>query len=715
LSKIKGPFKFLVFLFFILAALRTGFAQIPQDYHYQKELRSFIGSLKAEDFEVEIQELDLSEVYNLTDDQLFRTWILLENRGREVPDFSGLLRNARYFTLRELEKNGTVNMNIGRNEFHDPISTAWWSIWDYPGNPYYGSRAVKLRAAVTAMVDMMMLERYHEDGRGRRADFAGTSLLRMGYVYDAAKDILPEDIRQYYEEGMLRLFSRIEEWGPTLIHADMDMFAVAGVWAVAESMESDPLRERAGRYVRRVFEGAYREAGYIHHGGGFDPSYQGITLGFAGWAAMLSRDSFLIEKVDQMSRLKAYLSFPDPDGEWHGPSNFATSNDAGSPNDGWESYQRDIGLAMLSKEARYLIWSGRDRPDWYATGMYPPGVLRERVAANLQNISHRILNEGRSDLSPKPWREDHWTNLGPFAHQYYKQGSYREFWEMQENGSPLMNAPVNRSGTYTETFRDEFLVAKRPSFAAVIHTGGLSDWGDEKKISGLGGGGISVFWKAETGAVVLGKQKGFQNDKTGPDRWEDWMNWPVHAISGETAAGHPFSSARQRNPRSVYSVSEADPSVEVSGTLNDRYADPENALEGEISYKRIYKVKGNGLSVRSAVLSDDENSLNHLYEIIPVFIDNRQDISVNIYFRTEDGEWVQATSEPKGNIVEVKIERFNGTVHISLDNPATVRLSPAEWSVDYQTQSRARNILISFPEFTSGGERTSSEISYTLH
>lgn len=714
MSPTKVTFIFLGFLLILPAAFEHIFAQIPQDYRYQKKLRSYIGSLSAEDFEVDIQELDLSEVYNLTDEQLFRTWILRENRGREVPDFSGLRRNARYFTLPELEKNGTVNMNIGRKGFHDPISTAWWAIWDYPGNPYYGSRAVKLRAAVTAMVDMMMLERYHEEGKGRRADFAGTSLLRMGYVYDAVKDILPENVRNYYEEGMLRLFSRIEQWGPTFIHADMDMFAVAGVWAVAESMGSDPLRERARRYVQRVFDGAYREAGYIHHGEGFDPSYQGITMGFAGWAAMLSRDPFLIEKVDGMSRLKAYLSFPDPDGEWHGPSNFATSNDAGSPNDGWESYQRDIGLAMLSKEARYLVWSGRDRPDWYLTGLYPSAVLRERVAMDLQNISDRMISEGTSDLSPNPWKEDHWTNLIPFAHQYYIDGSYREFLEMQENDSPLMKAPVNRSGTYTETFGDEFLVAKRPSFAAVIHTGRLSDWGDEANLSGLGGGGISVFWKAETGSVLLGKQKGFQNNTSGPDKWDDWMNWPVHAISGETAGGHPFSSARQREPNSIYSVEEGDTSVKVSGTLNDRYTDPQNGIEGEFSYQRTFEVTTGGLSVRSAVLSDGRDALHRLYEIIPVFIDNRQDLSVKIYFRTENSEWIQATSKPVDDIVEVKIERFSGAVHISFDDPATVQLSPAEWSVDYQTRSRARNILVSFPEPASN-EPGSRVISYTLH
>ena len=48
--------------------------------------------------------------------------------------------------------------------FAEPGDTVWWAGWDYPGNPYRGSRAVRNRAFVMAAVDMIMLDKLHESG-----------------------------------------------------------------------------------------------------------------------------------------------------------------------------------------------------------------------------------------------------------------------------------------------------------------------------------------------------------------------------------------------------------------------------------------------------------------------------------------------------------------------------------------------------------------------
>ncbi|WP_340102832.1 T9SS type A sorting domain-containing protein [Rhodohalobacter sp. 8-1] len=700
----------------ILVALLTllfhsGYAQLPQDYQYQVELRNYMASLSESDFNIEITGLNYQDVNILPEDELFKTWILRINRGRSHPSFEGITRRARYFTLEEIERDGAVYMDIGRGEFHDPIATAWWANWDFSGNPYYNSRAIKLRAAITVMVDMIMLERYHAEGKGRRSDFAGTSLLRMGYVYGIVKDVLPNSVRQAYEEGMVRLMSRIEDWGPTLIHADMDMFAVAGVWAVAESMDSNDMRQRARDYVSRLFDGAYRDAGYIHHGGGFDPSYQGITFAFVGWAAMISKDPFLLEKMEEMSRLKAYLSFPDPDGKWHGPSNFATSNDAGSPNDQWGPYHRDIGISMLTDEAKYLIGSGKDRPHWYMVGIPEPWELQEITISDLRRISDRIILDGKSDREPAVWSEDHWTNIINFAQEYYIDGFYQELKDLKSKDSPLLKAPLERSENYTENFGDELLIAKRDSFALAIHTGPLSYWGDETNISGLGGGGVSTFWTVETGPVILGKQRGFQNNSTGPDRWEDWELWPVHAISGTTENGKPFSSARQRLPESTFETNDSTISVRVSGVLNDRYAAPDNALQGEVTYRRKFEVGNNGLLVESSLMSDGIDNFKKLYEIVPIFIGNRQEIGVNIFFRSQKSDWIEATAQLQYEIDQVRIDRFNGSIYIKFDQPQAVRLSPEIWSTDYQTRSEARNIMI---DLTGVNEIGEYKISYSI-
>ncbi|WP_340102834.1 T9SS type A sorting domain-containing protein [Rhodohalobacter sp. 8-1] len=699
----------------VLAGSYSLQAQLPQNHAYQVELRNFMGSLSEEDFDVELRPLTFQEAYFDDGDKVFRSWILRENRGRNHPTFAGLSRQARYFTLSEIERGGEVYLDVGRGQFVSPIETAWWAGWDYPGNPYYNHEGVKLRAAVAAMVDMMMLERYHEDGKGRRSDFAGTNLLRYGYTYSAVKDVLPEPVRAAFEEGMVRLFSRIEEWGPTLIHADMDQFAVAGVWAAAESMDSDDLRRRAREYVAGVYEGAYHEAGYIDHGGGFDPSYQGITFFFASWAALLSDDPFLKERLSQMSKLKAHLSFPEPDEKWTGPSHFATSNDAGSPNDQWGPLHRDIGVGMISDEAKYLLWSGKQRPHWYLEGLPEISSMLWEIESDFRRMSNRITDDGVSDRTPATWSENHWTNGPMAAQEYYMDGAYRAYKDLLDSNSPLMKAPMERDEQFSHQFGDDFLIAKRDNFGLAVHTGQLSRWGSETKISGLSGGGISAFWTKETGSVILGLQKGFQNSTTGPDKWEEWRIWPVHAISGETAAGQPFSSARQKRPKSVYAMNEGDPSVQVSGAINDDNAAPDNAITGEMSYHREFTVKEDGVRVHSRVESDGTDELRHLYEMIPIYLGDRQELNVEIFFKPVTSTWVEATADPVENVMQVRVDRFEGSIIIEFDEPQTLQLSPEVWTTRYQTRSRARNVMVSLLNNNSTDEGLNYGVVYSIY
>ncbi len=713
----------IILSFFILAAAAVpAYAQLPQYHDYQLTLRDYLGTLNQGDFEVELSGLGYDDSYFENADDLFRMWIMLENRGRLAPSSRGFRTEARFYTLSEIERDGNVYMDVG-NWFIEPVQTAWWAQWDYPGNPHYGSRAVKLRAFVAAAVDMMMLDDYHENqGRGMRSDFLGASLIRFGYTYGVVQDILPENVRDAYEYGMRKMFGKIEDWGPTGIHADMDQFALVGMWYVADSMDDEGLRQRAADYMHRLYDNNYNRAGFMDHGGGYDGSYQGITFYFNTWAALASQNEFLQEKVGEMSRLKGALTFPEPDGDWLSPSHFATANDEGPAKDQWAPYQRDYGKAMLSDDAKYLIWSGRNWPAWYNTGVPDESELRSNIASDIHreglqdNIGHDVIRP--SSRQPQIWSENHWLRRGTaIAYEYYRDGFYQEMRDLKQMDSPVLKAPFEREENFTEQFGDDFLVAKRNGYGIAVHTGGLSGWGDHTRVAGLSGGALSVFWTPQTGSVIMGRSRGYQNPED-PDRWEDWRLWNTHAISGVTGNGNPFSSARERSPESLYDLDSEIPYVSVTGTLNGGNQNPGGGLNGTVTYSRKYEVLENGVRVRSEINPEGSNEIRELYEMIPIF--HRDERSQSSSVESEiwvkiNGNWQQADTDLRETDL-IRVDRFNGSVYIEFESPKYVKLSPAMWTSDYQTKSRARNIMVDLTG-ASGEvqELVNASISYSIH
>src|SRR5213076_2911514 len=88
----------------------------------------------------------------------------------------------------------------------EPI--VWLANWKYAGNPYQGSRALKLRAFVHVAIDMMMMDEQQEFSKAKlfhRADWFGPHLLMYAYTYEGVKDVLPEAARKAYEAGLRKM------------------------------------------------------------------------------------------------------------------------------------------------------------------------------------------------------------------------------------------------------------------------------------------------------------------------------------------------------------------------------------------------------------------------------------------------------------------------------------------------------------------------------
>jgi len=670
----------------VLLWCAVALGNLPQDHQYQIDLRNYMGTLTQSDFTLTLQEMTYNPSYLADVDDVHSMWLLFENAGQNLPDQKGLRVLPQRFTLGSIEQGGNVYMGRG---YFDPSHTAWWAQWDYAGNPYYNSTAVKNRAFVNAAVDMMMQDADNEAGNNNRSDYIGGNLIWYAYTYGAVKDALPANVKTAYETGLRKFFTRIENLGPTGIFGDMDSFAIVGMNYAADAIGDPDLKTRAQTYAQRVFDRHFKQAGYMGHGDGFDPSYQGIDFNFLAWAARFANDPAITEVVDKCSRLKAYMTLPDADGvNFWGPTHFATATAADSANDQWVAYQRDAAIAMDSDDAKYLIWTGR-------RGRSGPLATEAQMRSYINSYIYRFNTSTDSATAPA-WSHNHWvSNKGlKYGADYYKPGFYSELQQLEQQDSPLTKSPFQRDGNFIENFDDTFLSAKLGDYGAIIHTGRLSNWGDAvDHLSGFSGGSLSAFWTKDAGPVILGRTAGYQGPT--PDGWHNWRLWPVNAISGINVEGRPFSSARQRFPQSSYSVTADGAVVEAWGALKDTYAAPLGALGGSADYHRRFTLTEQGLTIRSTITSSESTMVSELYETIPVFLSDgvQPSVPVSISFM-QDGEWIAASADYTHNAEAARIERFSGEVYIVFERLEDVKLSPSVWYQAYQSSSYARNIMI---------------------
>ena len=702
---------------------------LPQSHDYQVTLRSYMESLTVSDFEVGLKPLTYDFEFFESTDHLFQAWILFRQAPPQGPvvDVKGITVAPEHFILSSIEtEEGIIMGSPGNFPWISPETTVWWATWNYPGNPYYGNEALKRRAFVYSAVDMMLHDEAHENGEYRRSDYLGATLTWMAYSYYKARDILPEEVREAYETGLLKFFERIEEWGPRGNAGDMDQFAHLGLWYTAQAIGREDLLERSKEHSRHILEEHLRPAGYIDHGDGFDPSYNGISLDLLGWAALATGHEFFAEALEKMSNLKAHLTLPEPDGEYYGPSHFSTATSEDSPNDLRGRFKRDIGIAMVADHAKYLVWEGRSGVN---TGYGVPE--QEEMLDRITLLTRRTNNHLEpSDSAPEAWRQKNWTNGIIYAYDYYRKGFYNELVGLNQEQSPLRRLPINQDENYIQQFpdqedgvreqnKDEFMTAKFKDYALIIHTGRLSFWGGTEDQSGFGGGALSAFWTRETGSVILGRTGGFQGPA--PDTWENWRQWPTHAISGVDNEGDAFSSARYRYPSREYMIEGQLASITAYGAVGNDFDGGRTTEEGQQStrfhYSRNFDIDAGGLTITSSVRLNPVDEIAELYELIPIFLGGRTSntnrANTTVSFMV-DGDWVDPGNSMVANVGKVRIERHEGSAYIDFSTPQQVMLSPDIWEDQYQSDARVQNLLIDMLEAETN-QSGDIYVRYTLH
>lgn len=680
--------------FVALTAFCCRGASLPDTEPYQRTLRQYLATLTEKDFEHGVTNtLDClpgssdaeyqyrNHIYNLTPQPLIGS-------KRALPAINA---PASLFTLTAIEgSNAVLRLPVY------PETLASFLQWDYPGNPYHNNRALKLRVFVAAAVNLMMFDDYlGRTPTARRADWSGYQLVCAAASYLGCRDELPAEPRQAFEAGLKRLAHRLIEWGPRGEEPHMDLTVPLGLWYAARACGDTELNKAAEDYARRLLVDPryFHPAGYYVERGGLDMGFAGMANWFATGLALASDWPFATVAVAKVYRLRAHLVLPEPDGKLTGPSHFNSRLGTPACNDQWDYANREHGAAMLTDEAACFV------------KMPTTGELAKAAAEHAGEFNRQIRENPRAgktgflandQIKNAPWVFRLWPSWDfpasiNFAYEFYRADTLARRRELEAASSPALRSPYLCEGTFVTNFANAFVVAKRPTYSAILHTGPVGRQDPKDGLAqfagplGFGGGQLSAFWTPTTGSVILGRRDGMSWDKNF-DTPDAWQRWPIHAVSGCTTSGAIVTSARIVEPV-VHCDSNT---VSVTGTITTV------SLTNAVEYERTFVMGDAGVRVETQVKYGGRESWRELYETIPVFLRDMKlnpAVSVQIEFQIA-GSWLPATADNTEKVQAVRVKRYAGMIEIRFDVPQSVRLADQEWRESFIGRAVCRNVLV---------------------
>jgi len=670
----------------ILATLAaaTASAGLPRVHEDQRVLYDYLAGLTAA--ELNVEKKGFPEAATAADlDEQFRAWLRL--KGSQFNAASTVALPAEQFLLTSIERDGRVLTPLFASR---AAGAAWLASWDAPCNPYRGSEALKRRAMVATIVDLLMLEGLHQKRNSCRSDLTCDALLRMTYTYKTAGDVLPARERAAFDAGLKRILQRVDNWGPTGINGNMDFFGVAALWYAWEATRDPACRKIATDYCEKLIgSGRYfTAAGYARDAGIPDMSYEGITRYYGTWGALATNLPIAKRALDMSYRLKAYTCVPEPDGVRVGPSHMSARTSADSAHDQYGYHYRDFGAAMLTDRA--LPWL-----------KLPSRVeLRGAPAAFLSRLN-RVLKNAPGE--PRPWSRKGFTRTLVYSAEHYRPGFAARLFELRAAEPLKFELPFERNEDFVEEIGQDFVSAKFGDTGAILYIGPASQYGGVSGIKspwGFGGGQLSTFWTKKTGAPILGKRRDSYT-RDGHDRWDEWRTWPSHAVSGQlSGASKVVSSIRIPRPRVARKTIRPDGfTLDLEGELPAKCKQQGQLMAAPMPYRRRFEMDRDGITVTTTVEGNGRDSFDELYETIPVLVEDTvhqkgaKPSRISFY---ASGEWHDASADATRAVTSVRIDRRKGSVFVRFDQPQTVRLSPSVWrqKKGWMGDARCRNVLI---------------------
>lgn len=711
-------------------------SQLPQDHEYQKTLRKFMATLTEKDFDHGVSGSIPADVATPTDPEyLYRQYIYtlmyqpLVGNKRGAPAVNA---PPGLFVLSAFETpKAVMQLPIW------PETVISFVQWDYPGNVFRNNRALKLRSFVGAATWMMLFDNFAENNDTKvpppiRPDWHGYNPVFFAAPYPGFKDLLPPEVQKAYEAGLKKVGLRMLGWGIKGETCENDLLAPLGLVYIAKAINDPEFTKAVEERTKLICTDPkyFNPAGYWCERGGIETGFAGAGNLYAAWIGLMTDWPFAKQAVDRIYRLRAHLVLPEPDGQRLGPSAFNTRLGSPPTIDQLELGKsreldgaRDVAVSFLTDEAACFVST-------------PSAELLKSATTRRTHDFNEDLGQNPRTTDPDgtvryirndeiknnfPWKLRAWMtynfpiSVNP-AYEYYRKDAFAHRMELEKKQSPMLKLPVLRGETYLREFGNAFYITRQNGYAAIIHTGPVGSQKQGEAAAqfngplGFGGGQLSAFWTPAAGSTVLGLRSGVTFGKS-YDPLDQWRLWPIHAVSGVTAAGQLFSSARIVSPEVTPAIKGNAGSVSVSGEIpalkivpgkqpnSDKVEDLlyDVPLEGKLAYARTFTIDDNGVGVETKVTGDGKETLAELIETIPVYLRDpeRQPKAAptTIEFQAGGG-WAPATEKYVDNVTAARLTRFGSAVIIKFDKPQRVKLSPADWADAWFTKTTARNVTI---------------------
>lgn len=658
-------------------------------------------------------------------------------------------------------------MNVGSGQIWTPTKPAyanllaWGYAWNEKWNPYYHNKAVARRAAVISIIDLVMrAEEYfyynsgkssfdgawHAPGTDRYSDHAllyknmsggaaggeegarrflaayapgsgniYTPFLGFAMTFNAftllnVKDMLPDEVRGAWSEGLAFLLSKLAAartgQGPANMELSLPTAFYYGFLATGDKALERHAEEWAAKIV---YAGRYSAAGHYKDGAGPDGSYNGIALHRVAELWSITRWPKLVKHLRACYRLKGLMTLVEPDGSWLSPSHFNERTPQSFANDQYRG--REVQFAVDVPEAAPFL--RRLRPS-----ETPP----DKVAAGIARASTRGKADGAMMYS-KTFMHG-WGHVLSLPYFIYYQ-DVAALKRVKASGPTL---PIEQVEPFVENVNNEFICVKRPGYYVILYTGPISTsdegatnyrgmFGGEGGIfNGFAGGGISAFW-TPAGTMVLGRLSSYEGyvRKTRTFDWgkyliPGWQDWANNHIIGETVDGKILTSARTSSPRCSLDRKRAE--LVIDGEFVTELP-RQGAILGNRdhrpAYRRRYVFRDDRVDVQVSASSKGARiPMKTLYETLPAFMPS----DMVVHFLDKSGKELASDGlKHVRGVRTIGLQRDKGRVDIEFDTAVGVALVS---EVLKSGNLKCRALQVAFPQAVVGGRGEPTTLSYRI-
>jgi len=565
-------------------------------------------------------------------------------------------------------------------------TTANLLAWAYSNkaewNPYYNDKNVGHRAAIIAMDDLICWtenDYYYNDenssytGRrwGLHSAVTGFSLTFNAFTYLKTKDLLPEDVRKAWEEGLTFLCTQINKKRPTG-PINMRFSVPVGMYYAWLGTKNPEIKKMYERWLGLIMFGPELSmAGYHWEGKGRAPdgSYYGIALHRMAELYSITGDKEILTWLRKAYTIKNYITLPMPDGQWVSPSHF---NDRCA-----DSFAND---QYGGRETHFVC----DVPESVPSLIHFRSNTTPKPIDSFEQIS---TTPNKRVVSAFPWgggagqkgRMHDWGMVLHLPDYMYHQDEA----QIQQELAKKYTLPVLASDNFTRNFNNEFYCVRRPAYYAIFFTGpavtsdnGTTNYRNMLKnqggmFNGFSGGGLSSLW-TPAGTFLIGRMTAYEdyerkeidlgNRKAFIPGWQDWAN---NHLIGETEEGKILTSARTTWPKSF--LDNQNNSLTIEGKIMKKLQRQEHITDAKIVYKRKYDFKPDSFSALLTISTDKVQGFKSLYETIPMHI--TEDLKIQ-FFGKDDKELNGA--EKIDGVMKIILSREAGSLDIIFDKPETI-------------------------------------------